>query len=368
MWILPKQLHTSPFVPDTAALISDSTEQSEICAQSLLARSKPSPARTWSQRWKRDSWTAHLSGRILKPSHGPSFVTAWTSSLAATRASHLAQPANDSEPKTHDTSGHISAGIAAMRPSVCFFENVEGHISLGLSDVLQDLAGLGYRATWCVASASECGAPHQRKRVFILAYDQRQRIEELGWQIAVGSQQHSAWLGTMAVMAGFQRHGAGLESSGLGIGNTQGSNRTNLPNLGRMWCIKHGQAAPASSSSLGSRQGLWTWANASRRRKRERRWRRCSPRMEPQRCLGNERIARLRAASWCCNHRRSISRSRWCRIGQRLEPTRGTERERRMATQRRMGFRWGCRRGNGAPQQPATTRAAEATSSGNTRS
>jgi DNA (cytosine-5)-methyltransferase 1 len=64
----------------------------------------------------------------------------------------------------------ISAGIAAMRPSVCFFENVEGHISLGLSDVLQDLVGLGYRATWCVASASECGAPHQRKRIWILAY------------------------------------------------------------------------------------------------------------------------------------------------------------------------------------------------------
>ena len=65
----------------------------------------------------------------------------------------------------------ISAGIAAMRPSACFFENVDGHISMGLPDVLQDLAGLGYRTTWCVASASECGAPHQRKRVFILAYD-----------------------------------------------------------------------------------------------------------------------------------------------------------------------------------------------------
>jgi DNA (cytosine-5)-methyltransferase 1 len=87
----------------------------------------------------------------------------------------------------------ISAGIAAMRPSACFFENVDGHISMGLPDVLQDLAGLGYRATWCVASASECGAPHQRKRVFILAHNQRQRIEELGRQIAVGSQQHSAW-------------------------------------------------------------------------------------------------------------------------------------------------------------------------------
>ena len=64
---------------------------------------------------------------------------------------------------------HISAGIALMRPGVCFFENVEGHISLGLPDVLQDLVGLGYRPTWCVASARECGAPHQRKRVFILA-------------------------------------------------------------------------------------------------------------------------------------------------------------------------------------------------------
>jgi DNA (cytosine-5)-methyltransferase 1 len=71
----------------------------------------------------------------------------------------------------------ISAGIAAMRPSACFFENVDGHISMGLPDVLQDLVGLGYRATWCVASASECGAPHQRKRVFILAYDQSLGIQ-----------------------------------------------------------------------------------------------------------------------------------------------------------------------------------------------
>lgn len=72
---------------------------------------------------------------------------------------------------------HISAGIAAMRPSVCFFENVEGHISLGLPDVIEDLGRLGYRATWCVASASECGAPHQRKRIFILAHDQSLGIQ-----------------------------------------------------------------------------------------------------------------------------------------------------------------------------------------------
>jgi len=41
----------------------------------------------------------------------------------------------------------IADGIAAMRPSLCFFENVEGHITLGLPDVIEDLGRLGYRAT-----------------------------------------------------------------------------------------------------------------------------------------------------------------------------------------------------------------------------
>jgi len=65
---------------------------------------------------------------------------------------------------------YISNGIAAMRPSVCFFENVEGHISLGLPDVIEDLGRMGYRSTWGIFSASEVGAPHQRKRVFIMAH------------------------------------------------------------------------------------------------------------------------------------------------------------------------------------------------------
>ena len=105
MWILPKQLHTSAYVPDTEALISDLAEQSQICAQSLFLRSKPSLARTWSQKWKRDSWTQHLYGRILKPSLGKTFVTAWTSFLEAIPVSHLVQPGSDLEKTTQDTSG-----------------------------------------------------------------------------------------------------------------------------------------------------------------------------------------------------------------------------------------------------------------------
>jgi hypothetical protein len=108
MWILPKQLHTSAYVPDMAALISDSNEQSLACELSLLARSKPSPARTWSQRWKRDTWTRHLSGRMLKPSHTPAFTERWTSSLEAIPASPSAPQANGSAQMIPATSGPSS--------------------------------------------------------------------------------------------------------------------------------------------------------------------------------------------------------------------------------------------------------------------
>lgn len=60
--------------------------------------------------------------------------------------------------------------IRAIRPRFIFCENVEGHVSLGLSTVLSDLEEDGYKATWGLFSAAEVGAPHRRKRVFILGY------------------------------------------------------------------------------------------------------------------------------------------------------------------------------------------------------
>ena len=74
---------------------------------------------------------------------------------------------------------YIADGIRILQPALCFFENVEGHITLGLRDVLHDLGGLGYRTTWGIFSASEVGAPHQRKRVFILAHRKCAGLE--GW-------------------------------------------------------------------------------------------------------------------------------------------------------------------------------------------
>lgn len=73
----------------------------------------------------------------------------------------------------------IANGIRDCKPRIVFLENVEGIISAKTADgesvlkyVLGELEGLGYRATAGIFSASEVGAPHQRKRVFILGYAQ----------------------------------------------------------------------------------------------------------------------------------------------------------------------------------------------------
>ncbi|MFO0202765.1 MAG: DNA cytosine methyltransferase, partial [Alphaproteobacteria bacterium] len=39
---------------------------------------------------------------------------------------------------------HIARAIGIIRPRLCFFENVEGHISLGLREVIGDLGAIGY--------------------------------------------------------------------------------------------------------------------------------------------------------------------------------------------------------------------------------
>ncbi|MCH1580207.1 MAG: DNA cytosine methyltransferase [Luminiphilus sp.] len=81
---------------------------------------------------------------------------------------------------------HIRRHIETIRPVRCFFENVDGHISLGLREVIEDLESLGYATTWGVFSAAEVGAPHQRKRVYILADANcdfiRQQSRGRGWE------------------------------------------------------------------------------------------------------------------------------------------------------------------------------------------
>jgi DNA (cytosine-5)-methyltransferase 1 len=65
---------------------------------------------------------------------------------------------------------YVKDAISALRPRFAVLENVRGHLSLGLADVIGELASVGYDARWGLIRASDARAPHGRARVFIVAY------------------------------------------------------------------------------------------------------------------------------------------------------------------------------------------------------
>ena len=83
---------------------------------------------------------------------------------------------------------YIADGIRECQPRIVFLENVQGILSCKTADgepvlqyVLRTLEGLGYRATAGIFSAEEVGAPHQRKRVYILGMANSEDIGRGGW-------------------------------------------------------------------------------------------------------------------------------------------------------------------------------------------
>ncbi len=108
MWIIPQN-----YQPSSASALATVASSEDLSLpginieQSLMWRSKPSPLRTWSQRWKRDSWFRHLSGRILKPCQHTAFETELTCSLAVIPASHFQQLVYEKAQKTQGTYGHL---------------------------------------------------------------------------------------------------------------------------------------------------------------------------------------------------------------------------------------------------------------------
>ena len=64
---------------------------------------------------------------------------------------------------------YIREIVARKRPSWCVFENVYGHVSMGLDTVLSDLETDGYTARPFIVPACGVDAPHRRDRVWIIA-------------------------------------------------------------------------------------------------------------------------------------------------------------------------------------------------------
>ena len=63
--------------------------------------------------------------------------------------------------------------VKECRPTWVIGENVSGHVKLGLDSVIEDLESENYSVRPFSISASSIGANHQRERIWILAYSER---------------------------------------------------------------------------------------------------------------------------------------------------------------------------------------------------
>jgi len=70
--------------------------------------------------------------------------------------------------------------VGEIRPHFVFVENSPLLVGRGLAVVLGDLADMGYDAQWFRLSASDCGAPHQRDRCWLVANDRGRRFSGQG--------------------------------------------------------------------------------------------------------------------------------------------------------------------------------------------
>ncbi len=76
--------------------------------------------------------------------------------------------------------GQMARIVGEVRPRFVFVENSPLLVGRGLVRVLADLADLGFDAQWGVVGANDAGAPHQRDRLWIVAYgDGAQTYEQL---------------------------------------------------------------------------------------------------------------------------------------------------------------------------------------------
>lgn len=60
--------------------------------------------------------------------------------------------------------------IREAKPILVFGENVKGLLTKGIEGITSDLEGEGYQVRTYLLAASDCGAIHQRERVFIVGY------------------------------------------------------------------------------------------------------------------------------------------------------------------------------------------------------
>ena len=136
---------------------------------------------------------------------------------------------------------YIREIVAHKRPSWCVFENVYGHVSMGLDEVLSDLEADGYATRPFIVPACGVDAAHRRDRVWIVGYSEhngssaaavRGEYEENGRGASQGQKQTKQFEGTSkrksnGTMANTRReHGSEGNATELDKEQTKWASRT----------------------------------------------------------------------------------------------------------------------------------------------
>ncbi len=125
--------------------------------------------------------------------------------------------------------GEFGRIIGEVRPRYAFIENSPMLVVRGLDRVVCDLAEMGYDARWGVVGADDVGAPHRRKRIWIVAHASREfgnkwRAKPEGFERETGATNGRAELAN-AVRDGLQgERENGSTTRPTGLRNRAGSN------------------------------------------------------------------------------------------------------------------------------------------------
>lgn len=162
---------------------------------------------------------------------------AWAGAVDIVSAGYPCQPFSQAGKRAgEDDPRHLWPAVhrivGEVEPDYVFLENVAGHVRLGLDQVLGDLSELGFDAEWTTLRASDVGAPHQRRRVFVPAY--RRGMADPGRIGALGLEHGRGESGGAEADAGSDREkladagsprpeGAGSETPGGNVAAGEGS-------------------------------------------------------------------------------------------------------------------------------------------------